>query len=518
MALTKATYSMIQGASINVLDYGATGDGSTNDTMAVQAAIDAGSAQNKNVYFPAGTYSVSNLTHGTTVMFGDAHFNTTIIARDSGDSDYLIASPQWLATSSTNASPPTGFYNLFIVGNNFKKYALALRTYYTNIVDCYICNSTDTDLLFSSSARDGTALTGTMVNNTIQRCWLGYDSGTAKYNLQTIDPNGRCTDYHLIDCYLSSASQANLSVVNSAGWNIQGNHFYGSSLNAYIQKPNIGTTVVDNYFEEEVYLGGAGSSYYSATYGPGNFFLNSVWAQFSNNSASVDTIVSVGNTFGQNALLYHNYNDGSKILVSKNDVFQNGYPFRWYSNGTPQTNSVGVIRVEQSTFPSINRTLSFTSIGSTASATPGIMRYPATLENNQYQTPALLPSDNFNGYYPRVSKNNRTQLATNTPVTLTISAPELGDDDCYNVVVNAGQWQNHSGSVTTQYTAVLQIVQKASTNAHYVQKVTETITGGQWTAAPSYSVAVANGIVTLTITATPSTTDGYGAMLVQLNQ
>lgn len=518
MSLTKVSYAMIAGAAINVLDYGAVGDGSVDDTVAVQAAIDAGSAQNKNVYFPAGTYSVSNLTHGTTVMFGDAHFNTMIVARNSGDADYLIASPQWLATGSTNASPPTGFYNLFIVGNNFKKYAMALRTYYTNIVDCYICNSTDTDLLFSSSGRDGTALSGSMVNNTIERCWLGYDAGTAKYNLRTIDPNGKCTDYHLIDCYLSSASLANLQVVNSAGWNIQGNHFYGSSLNANIQRPNIGTTVVDNYFEEEVYMGGASGGYYSATIGPGNFFLGSVWAQFTNNSATVDTIVSIGNNYGQGALLYHNYNDISKVLVSKNDVFQNGYPFRWYTNGTPATNSQGVIRVEQSTLPSINRTLSVTSIGSTASATPGILRCPVSWENNQYQTPGLLPSDNFDGYYPRVSKNNRVFLNVNTAVTLTVSAPELTDDDCYNIVVNAGQWQNHSGTARTQYNAILQIVQKASTNVHYINKISENITGAQWTVVPTYSIAVANGIVTLTITATPATTDGYGMMFVQLNQ
>lgn len=58
MALTKATFSMIEGQPVNVKDYGAVGDGSTDDTSAIQSAINSGNS----VYFPAGTYKVSGLT------------------------------------------------------------------------------------------------------------------------------------------------------------------------------------------------------------------------------------------------------------------------------------------------------------------------------------------------------------------------------------------------------------------------------------------------------------------------
>lgn len=45
MSLTKVTYSMIDGAVFNVLDYGAAGDGVTDDTAAIQAAINAAYTQ-----------------------------------------------------------------------------------------------------------------------------------------------------------------------------------------------------------------------------------------------------------------------------------------------------------------------------------------------------------------------------------------------------------------------------------------------------------------------------------------
>lgn len=61
MSLTKATYSMISGAPINVFDFGATGDGVTNDTVALQAAINVATAAKKRLYVPAGTYLYTTL-------------------------------------------------------------------------------------------------------------------------------------------------------------------------------------------------------------------------------------------------------------------------------------------------------------------------------------------------------------------------------------------------------------------------------------------------------------------------
>ena len=57
MSLTKVTYSMIDGAVVNVLDYGADPTGSADSTTAIQNAINA--AVQKTVYLPSGTYKIS---------------------------------------------------------------------------------------------------------------------------------------------------------------------------------------------------------------------------------------------------------------------------------------------------------------------------------------------------------------------------------------------------------------------------------------------------------------------------
>lgn len=57
MSLTKATYSMILGAVTNVKDYGATGDGVTDDYAALVAAFTAVPA-GSTIFFPDGTYNI----------------------------------------------------------------------------------------------------------------------------------------------------------------------------------------------------------------------------------------------------------------------------------------------------------------------------------------------------------------------------------------------------------------------------------------------------------------------------
>ena len=65
MSLTKVTYSMIQGAIVNVLDYGADATGVADSSAAIQAALDTGNA----VFIPQGTYLCNvTATKGTFIQ------------------------------------------------------------------------------------------------------------------------------------------------------------------------------------------------------------------------------------------------------------------------------------------------------------------------------------------------------------------------------------------------------------------------------------------------------------------
>lgn len=78
MGLTKVTYAMIEGAVANVQDYGATGDGVTNDTTAVQTALDTGLP----IHFPAGTYLINVDIENKVIITGDGSHVSIVKAYD----------------------------------------------------------------------------------------------------------------------------------------------------------------------------------------------------------------------------------------------------------------------------------------------------------------------------------------------------------------------------------------------------------------------------------------------------
>lgn len=106
MSLTKASFSLINGTPINVLDYGAVGNGTTDSTTAIQAAINAAAVNNQLLYFPTGTYLVTNTL---TIYSG-----TTI----TGDQAWAFPASYGPTLASQIKFEPTSLKDLFVIGDN----------------------------------------------------------------------------------------------------------------------------------------------------------------------------------------------------------------------------------------------------------------------------------------------------------------------------------------------------------------------------------------------------------------
>jgi parallel beta-helix repeat protein len=92
MALTKVHNRLIADAAVNVKDFGATGDGTTNDAASLQSAINAAVAAGKDLYIPEGDYNCGSttLTLGGSIRVFGAGVGQTILKKTVDTADELI--------------------------------------------------------------------------------------------------------------------------------------------------------------------------------------------------------------------------------------------------------------------------------------------------------------------------------------------------------------------------------------------------------------------------------------------
>jgi len=174
MSLTKVSYSMITGAPLNVLDFGATGNGTTDDTSAINAALTyAGISGGGNIFFPAGTYKISTplvLINGQSLIGNN---NTTI--NNVSTTQEAITAGQDPTTYNGNMSYISGINFTGNTSGNSSCHGILIQGETVFISNCTFGN-------FKGSGIKGSYCQYTRINN----CGF-YNNG--RYGIEIINAN-----------------------------------------------------------------------------------------------------------------------------------------------------------------------------------------------------------------------------------------------------------------------------------------------------------------------------------------
>jgi hypothetical protein len=244
---------VVREAPLNVKaeEYAAVGDGVTNDTAAVTAAL-AALVDNSELYFPPGTYLIDNATIPNKYnarIFSDG--GATIKARNNGDSDYLLASYNYVNNVTATGASGVRLEGITLDANSIKAKALALQSWRSLIARCTLQGATSDNLVLACLTKNGSTVTGSLVEMRFERNIL---QTAGRYNFWV--SGTIATDGFLESNILKNAVNSNIRMEGGAGgWLIEGNHAYNFGVSEVtgwdcdIQGAGQGLRVHGNYFE-----------------------------------------------------------------------------------------------------------------------------------------------------------------------------------------------------------------------------------------------------------------------------
>jgi hypothetical protein len=196
-----AGVAYVDGATYNVKNYGAVGDGVSNETSAITAAIAAARAAGSVIYFPKGKYLYSeNFTLNGITATGDGPSLTFLIATNSSKSSWTL----------TGSAP--GVTNLAITTKtastvrNTSQLATGINTYLAtgfNIANVYITQVASAGIIVRQSSGASAS-----VYSTIQNCEV------SKTLADGINVTDKSTAIEIHDNYLHDAGDDFIAIVS----------------------------------------------------------------------------------------------------------------------------------------------------------------------------------------------------------------------------------------------------------------------------------------------------------------
>jgi hypothetical protein len=187
MSLTKVSFSMIQGAFVSVLDYGADTSGALDSTTAIQNAIN--NSGTNGIYFPNGTYRITNTINFNSFFQKTVEFNS---------SNFIWNGPNNVPAFLIEDCQSCIFNNCRIVSSPSQYMDVGIQL--KNAIQQLVAPSKN---IFNSIVIDGGSLNGLRFAVDISKFGAGGDNNNDFHQFNS------CSFYNYTECGTSiSATQA----------------------------------------------------------------------------------------------------------------------------------------------------------------------------------------------------------------------------------------------------------------------------------------------------------------------
>lgn len=268
----------------DVFDYGAKGDGQSDDTAAIQNALDAAPAGGTCLFPPPPVcYLISaplQIPHGVSVVGPvasrpgkprTARVPTPATLKVAPKANLDAVLTDTVFTGSAPVPRPSSaicIRGMVIDGNAAQQtgglgHGIALLTQGSSIEACGIQNTYGSGIVFADQNVSGNEVSGaaSQVENGIYRCNV-YQPGISGIVVQ--HNVGKLTDGYIYDCIIdmnSGGSGVGMDIVTTGGWRVAYNHCYATPGNCFQLRNCSAAWIQSNYADNFGRAGVRGATY-----------------------------------------------------------------------------------------------------------------------------------------------------------------------------------------------------------------------------------------------------------------
>lgn len=311
---------------LNVMEFGAKGDGTTDDTLAFQAALNA--LQDRGtLYVPTGIYLVKNLVipdkRDISILSDGSQLKAAAASK------YVIATHKYVNNVAQAGQPIKLIKGLTIDGNNVTDVlGMVIQTWKTTVKECDFLNCKN-GLVMTTVTDNGTKFSGsTLVNNRVLDCNASNCTGIGIF-VQDPDRN-KATDFFIENNFAYTCA-VGLQLESCAGTLVKGNHFYNNSTrDMYVSIGSLAFRIIGNYFEsaESLYMNEVNVN--TSTI----FSNNTVKGKVKVYASNTGVFQSTGNDFRGDGNLHNEWNT-KLTMFSIGDSFESEAPYRSNNASAP---------------------------------------------------------------------------------------------------------------------------------------------------------------------------------------
>jgi len=182
---------------------------------------------------------------------GGSRTGTQIKQADGANLPAIFASDSYLDNSPTTGLPfslRTLTINGNLANNPTSGDSIVLRSWQTTVSDIEINGSGRDGIRLTSLSANGTEISNTQVNGRISNMQINR---SGRHGIKVEDPGNHVTDWQFADNYIAGTGGDGVSIDNTAGWLITGNHIYGVDGQTALDMNRLyGSSVMDNYIED----------------------------------------------------------------------------------------------------------------------------------------------------------------------------------------------------------------------------------------------------------------------------